>query len=115
MPLIQVHTNAVIPADRQTTLLEALSRVVAEAIGKPEQYVMATVSSSACLMSARPGPAAFVDIRSIGGLDTAVNQTLAREVSRVLGRDLQIQPDRVYLNFTDVPATHWGWNNETFG
>ncbi|MGA2180101.1 MAG: phenylpyruvate tautomerase MIF-related protein [Verrucomicrobiota bacterium] len=24
-------------------------------------------------------------------------------------------PDRIYLNFTDVPAANWGWNGNTFG
>jgi phenylpyruvate tautomerase PptA (4-oxalocrotonate tautomerase family) len=26
-----------------------------------------------------------------------------------------VPPDRIYLNFTDVPAGNWGWNGDTFG
>jgi hypothetical protein len=43
------------------------SRAVGSATGKPEQYVMVSLSQSAMLMSGKGGEAAFVDIRSIGG------------------------------------------------
>jgi hypothetical protein len=33
----------------------------------------------------------------------------------LLNDSLGIPPDRVYLNFTDVGAGHWGWNGSTFG
>jgi phenylpyruvate tautomerase len=67
------------------------------------------------LMSGKPDDAAFVDIRSIGGLSPEVNNRLSQEVCALLSRCLQIQQNRIYLNFTDIQATNWGWNGETFG
>ena len=56
-----------------------------------------------------------MDIRSIGGLSGKVNGRLAQKVCALLQELLGITPDRVYLNFIDVPAANWGWNGSTFG
>ena len=86
------------------------SKTVAETIGKPEQYVMVTLSQAAMLMSGGPGAAAFVDVRSICGRD--LNRTLSQKVCKLLNDALP--GNRVYLNFTDFAANNWGWNGSTF-
>ena len=82
---------------------------------KCQQYVMVTASQAAIQMSGSPGDAAFVDVRSIGGLTFEVNSKLSKKVCRLLRDSLGIPPDRIYLHFTDVQASHWGWNGNTFG
>ena len=115
MPLLKLETTVALSEDNRKTLLFSLSKVVAEAIGKPEQYVMVAVSQAAILMSGDPGDAAFVDIRSIGGLNGDVNGKLSQQICQLLKDVLGIPPNRIYLNFTDVEATNWGWNGSTFG
>ena len=115
MPLLKLETTVPLPEEEGKPLLAALSKAVAGAIGKPEQYVMVTASQSAVVMSAKHGDAAFVDIRSIGGLNTETNRQLSQQICKLLKDSLGIAPDRVYLNFTDVEAGNWGWNGSTFG
>ena len=115
MPLLKLETTVALDDDKKKALLASLSKITAGAIGKPEQYVMVTISSAASLMSGKPGDAAFVDVRSIGGLNSNVNQQLAQKVCAALKESLGVPPDRVYLNFTDVEASNWGWNGSTFG
>ena len=115
MPLLKLETTVSLSEDKRKTLLESLSRTVAGAIGKPEQYVMVNVSQAAMLMSGKAGDAAFVDIRSIGGLSGEVNRKLSQQVCKLLKDSLGLPQDRVYLNFTDVEAGCWGWNGNTFG
>ena len=115
MPLLKLETTVALADDKKQALLASLSKIVAGTIGKPEQYVMVVVSPAAILMSGKPGPAAFVDLRSIGGLGGSVNQQLAQKVGGLLKESLGVPPDRIYLNFTDVPAGNWGWNGDTFG
>ena len=74
-----------------------------------------TIGQGAMMMSGKDGDAAFVDIRSIGGLTEDVNRKLSQQVSKLLKDSLGIPSDRVYLNFTDVEAGNWGWNGNTFG
>lgn len=115
MPLLNLETSAAISEDKRKALLAALSKAVAGTTGKPEQYLMVTVGQAAMLMSGKPGDAAFVDVRGIGGLTGEVNRKLSQQVCKLLNDSLGIGPDRIYLNFTDVEAGNWGWNGSTFG
>jgi len=115
MPFLKLETTVLVSEDKRKALLASLSKAVAATIGKPEQYVMVTISQAAMVMSAKPGAAAFVDIRSIGGLSGDVNRKLSQQVCKLLTDCLGISPDRVYLNFADVEAGNWGWNGSTFG
>jgi phenylpyruvate tautomerase PptA (4-oxalocrotonate tautomerase family) len=115
MPLLEVETTVVLTDDKRKALLASLSKVVAETIGKPEQYVMVAISPAAILMSGKPGDAALVDVRSIGGLSDDVNRQLSQKACRLLNESLGVPQDRIYLNFTDVEAGNWGWKGDTFG
>jgi phenylpyruvate tautomerase PptA (4-oxalocrotonate tautomerase family) len=115
MPLLKLETTVTLSEDKRKDLLASLSKAVAGTIGKPEQYVMVTISQAAIVMSGKPGDAAFVDIRSIGGLSDEVNRKLSQQVCKLLFDFLGISADRVYLNFTDIDAGNWGWSGSTFG
>ena len=115
MPLLKLETTVVLSDEQKKALLASLSKIVAGTIGKPEQYVMVVISSAVILMSGKPADAAFVDIRSIGGLNDNVNRQLSQKVGNLLSESLGVPLDRVYLNFTDVAADNWGWNGDTFG
>jgi phenylpyruvate tautomerase PptA (4-oxalocrotonate tautomerase family) len=45
----------------------------------------------------------------------ARNRKLSQQVCKLLNDSLGVPEDRVYLNFTDVEASNWGWNGSTFG
>lgn len=115
MPLLALQTSARLTTQQRYSLLAPLSQIVAECIGKPERYVMVTVSEAAMLMAGAEGPAAYADLRSIGGLSGAVNRQLSERICALLKEQLGIPPDRVYLGFTSVSAENWGWNSGTFG
>jgi phenylpyruvate tautomerase PptA (4-oxalocrotonate tautomerase family) len=115
MPLLKLETTVVLTEDKRQALLAALSKIVVETIGKPQQYVLVSASQAAMQMSGNPGEAAFVDIRSIGGLTSEVNRKLSQKVCQLLTDTLGIPQNRVYLNFTEVEAGNWGWNGNTFG
>ncbi len=115
MPLLKLETTVPLTEEKAKPLLGALSKAMANATGKPEQYVMVTLSHSAMLMSGKAGDAAFVDVRGIGGLNGETNRKLSQQICKTLKDSLGIASDRVYLNFTDVEAGNWGWNGSTFG
>ncbi|MGA2541808.1 MAG: phenylpyruvate tautomerase MIF-related protein [Verrucomicrobiota bacterium] len=115
MPLLKLETTVVLAEDKQQALLATLSKTIAETIGKPQQYVMVAMSQAAMQMSGNAGDAAFVDVRSIGGLSDDVNRRLSQKICKLLNETLGVPQNRIYLNFTDVKASHWGWNGSTFG
>jgi phenylpyruvate tautomerase len=115
MPLLKLETTVVLTEDKRHALLASLSKIVAETIGKPQQYVMVATSQAAMRMSGNSSDAAFVDVRSIGGLTSDVKQKLSQMVCKLLNDALGIPQNRIYLNFTEVEAGNWGWNGSTFG
>ena len=115
MPLLKLETTVVLSEEKRTALLSSLSNAVARTIGKPEQYMMVTMGTAAIVLSGKPGDAAFVDIRSIGGLTADVKRELSKQVCKLLNDSLGVSTDRVYLNFTELEAGNWGWNGSTFG
>jgi len=115
MPLLRLETTVSLADEQKKQLLVALSELVAGTIGKPEQYVMVSITPASILMAGKPGDAAFVDIRSIGGLNANVNRQLSQKICSLLNKVLSLPPDRVYLNFSDLEASNWGWNGSTFG
>jgi phenylpyruvate tautomerase len=116
MPYLKLETTEAVAPDTRRGLCEQLSRLCAETIGKPEQYVQAVVVDGVTMLhGGAVGPAAFVDVRSIGGLSPKVCQALAAKLCALLDRDLGVPGGRVYLNFTDVAAAKWGHDGGTFG
>jgi phenylpyruvate tautomerase len=115
MPLVLISTNAKVEDAAREELLSAVSKLAAKALGKPEAYVMVGLSQASLRMGGKAGPAAFCDVRSVGGLGDRVNVQLSEQLCGLLHEKLSIPTERVYLNFTNVEGGSWGWNNETFG
>jgi len=115
MPLLKLQVSATVPDEKKESLLAESSRIIAEVTGKPETYVMVMLEEGAAAMGGRNVSAAFADVRGIGGLTREVNAGISAGLCDLLKRDLDIEPDNVYLNFTDVPGTNWGWKGDLFG
>ena len=115
MPLIQIKTNVMLPEKQREARLAPVSRLLAENTRKPESYCMVTYEHTAMLFAGDPGPAAFVDVRGIGGLNREVNAKLSTALAAELKKSLGVPPDRLYITFTEVVASNWGWNGELFG
>jgi phenylpyruvate tautomerase len=115
MPMLTLQTSLPLTRQQRSELLLPLSRLVAESIGKPERYVMVTISEATMCMAGEEGPCAEATIRSIGGLNAPVNRAVSAGLCALLQQRLAIPPDRVYLVFHTVSAENWGWKGETFG
>lgn len=115
MPLIKLQTSVPLTGEQEGDLLKASSEILADITGKPETYVLAVAEKGAMCMAGEVGPAAFVDVRGIGGLTREVNAAVSSGICDLLKKSLGIEPARVYLTFTDVAAQNWGWDGKTFG
>lgn len=114
MPYIAVKTNQDLPENVQQKILAELSLKASQETGKPEQYVMTSIEQTAINMSGKNKPAAFVDVRSIGGLTPETNTHLSLQICSVLKEHAGILPDSVYINFANIQRHDWGWDNKTF-
>ena len=102
MPLLKLETTVAVTDDKRASLLAALSRIVAETTGKPEQYVMVTLNldQAAILMGGKPGDAAFVDIRGIGGLNATTNNQLSQKICQALKQSLGVIRQSAFISIS---------------
>ena len=115
MPLMMLKVSVPVAADRRKKLLSGASRLLAEATGKPEAYVMVTIEQCEGCFDGKEGPLAFADVRGIGGFTKEVNTAISRGLCALLQAELAIPQQRVYSVFTNVVASAWGWNGGLFG
>ncbi len=114
MPYLMIQTNRTVSPDRRELLLATASRLLAKELGKPESYVMVSLNSDVpMLFAGSEEAAAYVELKSIG-LPAGSTKPLSRAICSLLEQQLDISPGRVYIEFTDIKGSHWGWNGGTF-
>jgi len=115
MPFIHIYTTETVEDEVSQKLTASLSSIASEVLGKSENYVMVAISPAVMRMSSVPDQAVFVDVRAIGGLTPEVNLIVSERICELLETELNIPRERMFLNFSDVPGTDWGWAGRTFG
>ena len=115
MPYLLIQTNVELPDAKRDALLKAASRLLAEQLGKPEEYVMAGIEPKLEMIFAGSGaPAAFLSLKSIG-LPEGKLKPLSASLCKLLSEHMQISSDRVYIEFVNASAKYWGYDSGTFG
>ena len=115
MPYFSIQTNKPLDASSTAQLTRKTSAFAAELLGKPEAYVMAAVKPGTEMTFAGSGaPAAFVEVKSIG-LPEDRCDAFAASISAFVRSSLGIEPDRVFIDFIDLPPARFAWNGKTFG
>ncbi len=113
MPYVSLTLSHQLFEGIRDRLLHEVSAAVAETLRKSESVVCVSIRDAAMLFGGASGPSAFVEVRSIGGLDANTNTVLSRRLCELLEREAEVPPDRVFLNFVEVEREDWGWNATT--
>lgn len=114
MPYLKVQTNLALTPARRKTFIEAASAQVAAALGKPERYVMVALEpETAMTFAGTDAPLAYLELKSIG-LAQSATRGLSETLCALVQAQLAIDPDRIYIEFTDAPRAMWGWDGGTF-
>jgi len=115
MPLLKVQTNRRLEPDRLQELLTELTDEVAQLLGKPKQFVQIVAETGLPMMFAgTEEPTAFVELRTLGLMQDRIGP-LTEALCRFFQEKVGVSADRVFINFFDMPRSHWGWNSRTFG
>lgn len=111
MPYLNIVTNQTV--DNRSDFLKTASKTVAQASGKPENYVLVALEAKADLLfGGTDAPAAFLDYRALGL--PADRQAFSDTLCSLISEQLGIQGDRIYISMTDSERHNWGWNHSTF-
>jgi phenylpyruvate tautomerase PptA (4-oxalocrotonate tautomerase family) len=114
MPYLKIQANKGLDEKASQAFLKKASKLVAQQLSKPEDYVMVSLEPpSAMLFAGSSEPTAFLELRALG-LPAKKTGELSRLLCELVESELSVQKDRVFINFMDFPASMWGWNGETF-
>jgi len=112
MPVLHIHSN--ISIDDQPDFLAQASSTVANALGKPESYVMILFSECKTMsFSGTQEPTAFLELKSLGLNNTQTND-LSEKLCLFLETTLKIDSSRIYIEFSAPERPMFGWNKNTF-
>jgi len=112
MPLLTIKTNTKI--DSAADLALTASKTVAEILGKPESYVMINIVPEQTLIFAgNDEPAALLELKSLG-LPESSTAGFSKTLCELVNRQLGINKDRIYIEFSNPERHMWGWNGATF-
>ena len=112
MPFLSITSNQIL--DTQSAQLETLSKIVAEALGKPESYVMVSLQHNPDMIFAGSNtPLAYCQLKSLG-LQEAQTAALSETLCNSLHELYAIDPSRIYIEFAAPARPMWGWDKKTF-
>jgi phenylpyruvate tautomerase len=114
MPLVRIVSSAA-PPPAPDALLTDLSALLAHELGKPEAYVMTCLEPRASMTFAgTDAPSCLVEVKNIGVLGPDLTRRLSAAITARLVAAFRVPSDRVYIEFVEVRAHHWGHDGGTF-
>ena len=114
MPCIIIKTNQSLTKEKQLACCQSVSAKVADILSKPESYVMSLLEDQVCMtMSGTTEPVAYIELKSIN-LPEDKTSVLSNALCQHVGTLLTINPDRIYIEFSNAQRHLWGWDNKTF-
>ena len=112
MPFVQIKTSSKSVLENNL-LQKEISKMVADLTGKPEDYVMTIIqSNSQMTFAGSDEPCCFIEVKSIGSLNPS---SMSKSLCGLISSKTNIKANRIYIEFIDVNASNWGFNNSTFG
>jgi phenylpyruvate tautomerase PptA (4-oxalocrotonate tautomerase family) len=114
MPTLVIKTNTPGRATGDALLIKRASSLVAEILRKPESYVMIVLERPAAMCFGRDtSPLAFLELKSLG-LPQDETPALSAALCELMQRELDIPPNRVYIEFASPPRHMFGFDARTF-
>tara|TARA_B100001250_G_C19413932_1_gene620271 strand:+ start:234 stop:572 length:339 start_codon:yes stop_codon:yes gene_type:complete len=112
MPLINLRTSLNLDKKKEK-LLKVLSAELSSLTGKPENYVMTSIDDGVQMTFAGSSePCCYIEVKSIGALNPS---KMSEAFCEIISAHTGIKENRIYIEFSDVPAKSWGWDGRTFG
>ncbi|XP_054999491.1 macrophage migration inhibitory factor-like [Sorex araneus] len=115
MPMMFVVNTNVPRASVTDRLLAELTQQLAQATGKPAQYIAVhVVLDQLVAFGGSSEPCELCSLHSMGKIGGAQNRTYSKLLCNLLTEHLSISPDRSYINYYDMDAANVGRNGATF-
>mmetsp|Transcript_9108 Transcript_9108/g.27408 ORF Transcript_9108/g.27408 Transcript_9108/m.27408 type:complete len:117 (+) Transcript_9108:129-479(+) len=114
MPSLLITSSVDVDESKKLEMLKEGSKILSEAIGKPESYCMVSFQKATMIFGGTDDACAIVRVVSLGGLNQAVNREITARTSDLLEKYCGVQKNRMYVEFTDSKRDFFGFNGKTF-
>lgn len=112
MPYLKLQTNEELLHANE--LMNKASKLVAEILKKPEDYVMVALEETVNMLFAGSNePTIFCELKSIGLPETKTKE-FSKKLSEFLSAETGVPVSRIYIEFSNAGRNMWGWNGTTF-
>ena len=107
MPFLNLKTNVEIPKEKESIVIENLTRAVTLMPGKPYDGIMVEIEESAAIfIGGERKPIAFVSIDLYGKQEESVYTDVYTAIREFLSGYLEIPENSIFVNFHDDGS--WG-------
>ena len=114
MPYVKIETSKTLDESSTAELLKKTSGFISNLVGKPEQYIMISINQGTKMMfGGDTKPVAYVELKSIG-LQQEQCAELSKALCNFIQSELDVSPDRVFIEFTALNGKMFGWDGSTF-
>jgi phenylpyruvate tautomerase len=112
MPFLKLQTTEeLLHADQ---LISKTSSFLSGLLGKPEKFIMISLDEKhQMLFGGSDEPIFYCELKSIG-LPKEKTKDISRQLMAFLSDETGVAIDRIYIEFTNVEGSMWGWNGSTF-
>lgn len=114
MPFIGTKTNVDLTAEKKELIKQKLGEAIALIPGKSESWLMVAFEFVPDMYFKGDGskPVAFVEVKIFGKATAQNYDALTAEITKIIGNECGISPDRIYIKYEEVST--WGWNGSNF-
>ncbi len=113
MPFIDSKLTMKVTEEQKETLKSAFGNAIS-IVGKPESFLMVGFEDEYDLYLGgnKLDKGAFVAVSLFGNASSEAYNKMTAEICRILGRELGIPAEAVYITYEGVKD--WGWNGRNF-
>ncbi len=117
MPLLNLFSSAQPPDEPALDgMLASFSTLLARELGKPERYVMVSLTPRATMsFGGSRAPACYAELKNVGTLSGERVEQLSEILCAAIAKALSLPKDRIYIEFTNADGALWGFDGGTFG
>ena len=113
MPYIKTTTNVGVSAGQEQAIKQKLGKAIEIIPGKSERWLMLSIIPDVKMyFHGDADKMAFVEVSIFGRASQQNYQALTAEITKILGDELGIPSDYVYVKYEE--SSNWGWNGSNF-
>ena len=116
MPLVKIQYHSGINFDSFDDLSDQVSKEVSSILNKSINYVMVIFDKSTFQSFGGDSNAIslYIEVKNVGELSADITKKLSESLTNLFSNLSDVDPKRIYIEFSQSERYMWGWNGNTF-